>query len=41
MEAFFFKKIVSAMETARFYLPLIIVILIYSALGYVGWRYNY
>ena len=31
----------SDMETVRFYLPLIIVILIYSALGYFGWRYNY
>ena len=38
-----FKKIVSvsATETIRFYLPLIIVILIYGAVAYIGWRYNY
>ena len=28
------------MKTARFYLPLIIVILIYSVIGLIGWRYT-
>ena len=38
----FFKKIVSvsATETIRFYLPLIIVILIYGVIGLIGWRYT-
>ena len=42
MEDFFFKKIVSAnaMKTMRYYLPLAITILIYSVIGYVGWRYT-
>ena len=38
-----FKKIVSvsAMKTIRSLMPLIILILIYGAVAYIGWRYNY
>jgi hypothetical protein len=42
LETFFFKKIVSvnAMKIIRSLMPLIILILIYGAVAYIGWRYT-
>ena len=41
MEAFFFKKIVSVgiIKTIRSLVPLMILILVYGAVTYLGWRY--